>query len=165
MFTILPVYLKTQLGLSEQLIGTLMAINGLVIAFVEMVLVYKLEARGTPLRYIRLGVWLIGLSYGMYNIFSGQFLLALASILVITVGEMIAMPFMNSYWISRSSDHNRGQYAALYTMGWGTAQIAAPSLGGLIVDRLSYTALWWIVFAVTIVAGFGYSRLTFGAEK
>jgi MFS family permease len=66
---------------------------------------------------------------------------------------------MNSFWIGRSADHNRGQYAALYTMAWGTAQIAAPSLGGYIADRYSFNVLWWIVFAVTVATGFGYHRL------
>ncbi|MBA4140646.1 MAG: MFS transporter, partial [Segetibacter sp.] len=48
---------------------------------------------------------------------------------------------------------------ALYTMGWGTAQIAAPSIGGFIAGNYSYNLLWWIVFAITIIAGFGYIRL------
>ena len=159
MFTILPVYLKTQLGISEQLIGTLMAINGLIIAFVEMVLIYKLEARKQPLVFIKYGVWLMGLSYGLYNVLSGHFWLAFFSMMIITTGEMLAMPFMNSYWIGRSANHNRGQYAALYTIGWGLAQVAAPSLGGLIVATFGYQTLWWIVFAITIVAGWGYSKL------
>ena len=159
MFTILPVYLKLHRGLSEKLIGLLMAINGLLIAFVEMVIVYKLEAKNQPLRFIKYGVWLVGASYGVYNLFAGQFTLALISIFIITAGEMLSMPFMNTYWISRSSDHNRGQYAALYTMGWGTAQIAAPSIGGFIAGNYSYNLLWWIVFAITIIAGFGYIRL------
>jgi predicted MFS family arabinose efflux permease len=160
MFTILPVYMKTELGISEQLIGVLMALNGLLIACIEMVIVYKLEARQKPLTFIKYGVWMVGLSYALYNLFTGHFYLALASSVVITFGEMFSMPFMNSYWISRSSEHNRGQYAALYTIGWGTAQVAAPSIGGFIADRYSYTSLWWIVFLITIIAGFGYSRLT-----
>lgn len=159
MFTILPVYLKLHRGLSEKLIGVLMAINGLLIAFIEMVIVYKLEAKAQPLRFIKYGVWLVGASFGVYNLFEGQFGLALISIIIITVGEMLSMPFMNSYWISRSSDYNRGQYAALYTMGWGTAQIAAPSVGGFIAGHYSYNLLWWIVFFITIIAGFGYIRL------
>jgi MFS family permease len=95
--------------------------------------------------------WLVS-SYALYNLFTGHFYLALASSVVITFGEMFSMPFMNSYWISRSSEHNRGQYAALYTIGWGTAQVAAPSIGGFIADRYSYTSLWWIVFLITIIA-------------
>jgi predicted MFS family arabinose efflux permease len=164
MFTILPVYLKTKLGISEQLIGTLMAINGLIVAIVEMVLIYRLEARQKPLLFMKYGVWLVGLSFAMYNLLTGKFLLALSAMVVITFGEMLAMPFMNSYWISRSSDHNRGQYAALYTMGWGTAQIAAPSLGGFIADRFSYNLLWWIVFAITIMTGLGFSSLSIKKE-
>ncbi len=159
MFTILPVYLKTKLGISEQLIGTLMAINGLVIAFVEMVLIYKLEARNQPLIFMKYGVWLVGLSYGLYNILTGHFGLALFCMMIITAGEMLAMPFMNSYWIGRSANHNRGQYAALYTMGWGIAQVVAPSLGGFVVERFGYQTLWWMVFSIAIVSGWGYSKL------
>ena len=159
LFTILPVYLKTQLGLSEFLIGLLMAINGLIIAIVEMILVYTLEAKQKPFAFMRFGVWMVGLSYAVFNILSGHFMLALFSSLIITVGEMFAMPFMNSYWIGRSSEHNRGQYAALYTMAWGTAQIAAPSIGGFVADRYSYQTLWWLVFGVSIVAGWGYGKL------
>jgi predicted MFS family arabinose efflux permease len=159
MFTILPVFLKQKLGLNERLIGTLMAINGLIIAGIEMVVVFKLEAKAQPLRFIKFGVWMVGLSYAVYNLLSGQFALALFSMIIITFGEMLSMPFMNSYWISRSQDHNRGQYAALYTMAWGTAQIAAPSLGGYIAHRYSFNTLWWVVFAITVAAGFGYHRL------
>ena len=108
---------------------------------------------------MRFGVWMVGLSYAVFNILSGHFWLALFSSIIITVGEMFAMPFMNSYWIGRSSEHNRGQYAALYTMAWGTAQIAAPSIGGFVADRYSYQTLWWLVFGVSIVAGWGYGKL------
>ncbi|MCW3105848.1 MAG: transporter [Segetibacter sp.] len=159
MFTILPVFLKEQLKINERRIGILMAINGLIIAIIEMVVVFKLEAKPQPLKFIKFGVWLVGISYVVYNLFNGQFLLSFFSIVIITFGEMLSMPFMNSYWISRSADHNRGQYAALYTMAWGTAQIASPSIGGYIADHYSFNVLWWIVFAITVVAGLGYNRL------
>jgi predicted MFS family arabinose efflux permease len=158
-FTILPVYLKTQLNVAEEEYGMLMAMNGLIIALFEMVIVYKIERQRRPLRIIKYGVWLVGISFGIYNVVFGQFFLAFISILIITVGEMLSMPFMNTYWISKSNDYNRGQYAALYTMAWGTAQVASPSLGGWIADTYSYNSLWWIVFVITIIAGLGYARL------
>jgi predicted MFS family arabinose efflux permease len=160
MFTILPVYFRQQLHLSERSIGLLMAINGLLIAFTEMVLVYNLEGKRPPLFYIKYGVLLVGISYAVFNVLQGQFLLALLSMFIITIGEMLSMPFMNTYWISRSYEHNRGQYAALYSMAWSTAQIAAPSVGGWIADEYSFTHLWWILFTVTIFASLGYLRLS-----
>ncbi len=160
MFTILPIYYRTRLNISEEQIGILMAINGLIIATTEMVLVFRLERSATPYRFITYGVWLIGLAFGLFNILTGQFLIALIAMLIITVGEMFSMPFMNTYWISRSNDYNRGDYAALYTMAWGTAQIAAPSIGGYLADTYSFTFLWWIIFIIAIVAGVGYYQLT-----
>ena len=159
MFTILPVYYRTQLHITEQSIGLLMAINGLIIAFVEMVLVYRLERARKPYRFIIYGVWLVGLSFGVFNMLNGLFLVALISMLIITVGEMLAMPFMNTYWISRSNDYNRGEYAALYTMSWGVAQVASPSIGGWIADTYSFNTLWWIIFLIALLAGIGYHYL------
>lgn len=160
MFTMLPVFYKTQLHISENEIGILMAINGLLIAFIEMVLVYNLERRNTPLKFISYGVWLVAVSYVLFNLLQGRFMLALLSILIITVGEMLSMPFMNTYWISRSSESNRGQYAALYSMSWATSQIAAPSIGGWIADTYSFNMLFWVLFVTAVITGFGYTRLT-----
>lgn len=159
MFTILPVYLKTKLGVAEEEYGMLMAMNGLIIAIMEMVLVYKIERTKHSMHIIKYGVWLVGISFGIYNIINGNFLVAFFSILIITIGEMLSMPFMNTYWLNRSNDYNRGQYAALYTMAWGTAQIASPSIGGWVAQTYSFSMLWWMVFIITIFAGFGYSWL------
>ena len=137
-----------------------MAINGLLIALIEMVLVYRMERMAAPFKFITYGVWLIGISFALFNLLSGQFFIALLAILIITIGEMFAMPFMNTFWISRSNDFNRGEYAALYTMAWGTAQIAAPSLGGFIADNYGFKILWWIISLVAFVAGLGYYFLT-----
>ena len=159
MFTILPVYYRTILQISEIQIGMLMAVNGLIIAFTEMVLVYKLEKSATAFKNITYGVWLIGISFGIFNLLNGHFWLAFFSMIVISIGEMLSMPFMNSYWISRSNDYNRGDYAALYTMAWGTAQIVSPSLGGYIADHYGFTLLWWIICSIAIITGLGYYRL------
>lgn len=159
MFTLLPVFYKTQLGISEDGIGVLMAINGLLIAFTEMVLVYNLERKSRPLKFISYGVWLVAISYVVFNLLEGKFGLALFSILIITVGEMLSMPFMNTYWINRTSDYNRGQYAALYSMAWATSQVAAPSIGGWIADNYSFNVLFWVLFVTATTAGIGYARL------
>src|SRR4051812_12150119 len=42
-FTILPVFYKTQWHFNEQFIGILMALNGIIIVLIEMILVYSLE--------------------------------------------------------------------------------------------------------------------------
>ena len=159
-FTILPLYLTTQLGLSEGKYGILMTINGLLIALLEMVLVFKLEKSLNSLRFIAVGTFLMGISYAMYNVIPGAFLVAFISTLTITFGEMLSMPFMNTFWISRSSDNNRGQYAALYTMGWGIAQITGPFTGGWIANHYGFASLWWTILAIMTIASVGFYKLT-----
>ncbi|MEO6611883.1 MAG: MFS transporter [Chitinophagaceae bacterium] len=155
LFTNLPVYFKRELKLSEPFIGFIMAMNGIIIALVEMVLIYKLEGKRKHIHYITLGVFLVGLSFLLLNLPGGT-LLACGMIVLVTFGEILSMPFMNSYWIARTQPSNRGQYAALYTMAWSAAQTLGPMGGAQLVQHSSFTLLWWIVGAVCIIASFSF---------
>lgn len=146
LFTLQPVYYKEALQLSLYLIGVLMAINGILLAFVEMVVVYRLEGKKKNTWFIALGVFLVALSYMILNIsFVPAFLIAFASTLLITFGEILAMPFMNAFWVSRTIPQNRGQYASLYSITYALGQIIAPALGSQIVSAGGFTALWWVI--------------------
>ena len=72
---------------------------------------------------------------------------------------MIAMPFMNSFYIGRSTEGNRGQYAALYTMAWSAAQVIGSSTGTLIVATTGFFYLWIIVAGVSFIGATGYWQL------
>jgi predicted MFS family arabinose efflux permease len=69
------------------------------------------------------------------------------------------MPFMNSFWIKRTTETNRGQYAAMYTIAWSIAQIAAPTLGSQVVEQFGYNVLWWILPAICLIASAGFMVL------
>jgi len=156
MFTNLPVFYKQDLHFSEQFIGFLMALNGIIIAFIEMVLVYRLEGRRRNLTYIFIGVSLCSFSFLLYNIFPGGSWIAISAMVVVTFGEILSMPFMNSFWISRSTAANRGQYAGLYTIAWATAQVLGPVLGSQIAQHYNFNTLWWIISGLCLFAVMGY---------
>ncbi len=158
-FTNLPVYFKRHLKLSEPFIGMLMAINGIIIAMVEMVLVYKLEGKRRSMLYISMGVALTGISFWLLNIPLPGILLGLLMILLVTFGEIFSMPFMNSYWITRTHASNRGQYAALYTMAWSAAQTLGPMGGAQLAQHFGFSLLWWIVGGLSLMAAFAFSKL------
>jgi predicted MFS family arabinose efflux permease len=63
LFTNLSVYFKNELHFSEPLIGFLLALNGIIIALVEMVLIYKLEGRRSNLVYISFGIMMVGIAF------------------------------------------------------------------------------------------------------
>ena len=158
LFTNLPVYFKKELHFSEPFIGIIMAANGILIALVEMVLIYKLEGKRKNILYITLGVFLVGLSFLMLNIPGGA-IIAISMIVLVTFGEILSMPFMNSYWIARTQPSNRGQYAALYTMAWSAAQTLGPMGGAQIAQHYSFNLLWWVVGGVCIIASLSFWKL------
>ena len=63
---------------------------------------------------------------------------------------------MNSFWIARTMPHNRGEYAALYSMSWSAAQILAPFLGSEVILYGGFATLWWVLGAITVVTSSGY---------
>ena len=159
LFTNLPVYFKNNLHLSEPYIGLLMAINGIIIALIEMVLVYKLEGKKRSMVYITAGVTLVGLSFWILNIPANGILIGLSMIILVTFGEIFSMPFMNSYWISRTGTTNRGQYAALYTMAWSAAQTLGPMGGAQLAQHFGFNFLWWVVGGLSLLAALAFHKL------
>ncbi len=159
LFTNLSVHYKLNLHFSEPFIGLLMATNGLIIVVIEMVIVYKLEGRQKNTVYIIMGTLLMAVAYCMLNLFVITAVMAFVMIVFITFAEILAMPFMNSYWIGRSKPHNRGQYAALYTMAWSAAQTFGPMSGAQVAEHLGFNWLWWIVSGLSLLAALGFMRL------
>lgn len=159
MFTNLTAYYRNELHFSEKFIGLTGAINGLMIAFIEMVLIFKLEGKRSNTFYIIRGVFLCGLAYLMLTFFAMSHLLIIIMVMVMTIGEMLSMPFMNSFWISRSNSHNRGEYAALYTVAWAFAQTIGPVLGSQIAAHSGFSTLWWVVGFLLLVTSFGFWQL------
>ena len=151
-----PVFFKIDWHFNERTIGFLMALNGILIVVIEMVLVHKLEGKRNGMVYIIGGVALGSIGYVLLNILPATVLAATIVVIIITFSEMLAMPFMNSFWVSRTTAHNRGEYAALYSMSWSAAQIIAPFLGSNLINYGGFYLMWWVLGAVSMVSSVGY---------
>lgn len=155
-FSMLPIFYKEKLDFSQPEIGLVLALNGLIIVVIEMVLVFKLEGKRSPLQYISIGSLLIGFSYVILNLPLAGLTVALVAMLIITTGEMLMFPFINTFWVSRSNESNRGQYASLYSMSFAFAHVLAPTFGSQVVQHFNYYTLWFLVFGFSIIASIGF---------
>ncbi|XZF15832.1 MDR family MFS transporter [Chitinophagaceae bacterium MMS25-I14] len=165
LFSTIPVYYKEGLHMSEKYIGGVMAMNGILIAVLEMVTVFKMEGRRENLHFIFYGVLFVAASFCVFNLLPQQGWLAVVSMLIVTVGEIFSMPFMNSFWTSRSTPVNRGQYAGLYTVAWSSAQVLGPGTGAWVAEKMGFTFLWWMITVLCIMAACGYKWLQWQVEK
>ncbi len=157
LFTNIPLYFKQALHLSEFNIGLILSANGVLIALFEMVLVFKLEGRRPYLILMSYGSVLMGLAFLVLTIplLTGA-LIAICCMALITIAEMVSMPFMNSFYIARSSERTRGSYAGMYTMGWSFAQVFGSSVGSLIAQHFGFFSLWFIVASICVMAAAGF---------
>lgn len=156
LFTTVSVYFKKEMHFSEPAIGGLMALNGLLIVLVEMVLIHRLEGKRRPGRYIAFGVALVALFYLLLGLGPIGLGTAVFMILLVTMGEILSMPFMNSFWIARSQTHNRGQYAALYTMAWSAAQTMGPMLSAQLAESTGFRLTWIVVGSCCLMVAISF---------
>ena len=85
--------------LNELEIGLLLGLNGLTIFLFEMPLIKFMENRKhTATGYVILGTLLSGLSFLVINLTDWVGVL-MVGMLLVTIGEMIAFPFSNSFAI------------------------------------------------------------------
>lgn len=160
LFTTIPLYFNEDLLINEFWIGILMAMSGILIVLFEMIIVFKLEGTRPYLRLMTIGTMIMAVSFFVLNIpFIHGMVIATMAMLLITIAEMIAMPFMNSYYIARSTEGNRGQYAAYYTMAWSMAQVIGSISGTQIAYAIGFNNLWWTIGGICLVTAFGYHLL------
>ncbi|MEM8994280.1 MAG: MFS transporter [Acidobacteriota bacterium] len=152
-----PVFLNEFLGLDEAAFGGLMAFNAVMILLFEMVLTAWAE-RFSPLAVIAWGGVAVGCGYAVLNLGTGL-PLAVLSMALWTLGEMLALPFAGGWVAKRAGVRHRGKYMGLYTMVWGLAFIVAPALGSWIYEAWSPYGLWWVMLAIAILSGLGLQSL------
>lgn len=159
-FSTYPVYLKNELHITEQHIGWIFALNGLLIALFEMIIISSLSGRGRELKFISSGLVLTGLSFVILNVpLHFAVLTGLLSCLFFTAGEILSMPFMMTFWMNRTDHSNRGQYAGYYTISYSAAHISGPFLGSLIADHWGFQILWYVVFVFCLLTFWGFRVL------
>jgi predicted MFS family arabinose efflux permease len=151
----LPLYYRDVYGLTESSIGILIGMNGMVVFIFEMVFVYLLGQNAGARNLITAGTILVGISFVMLNMADEKWILYVA-MMVLSFAEILAMPFMVTYTVKSSSPKTRGSYMGMYALAYATAFVIAPFMGTRIIAGLGYTALWWIIGIITIVASAGF---------
>ena len=155
--TALPVYFKQVFTMNEAKIGMWFMMNCLIVTFVEMPLVHRLEKYPHPKRIMAFGAALIGLSFIVFT-FSPWPGMAYVCLVLITFGEIFNMPFAVTYVNNFANDSNRGRYMSVYSITYSFSHILAALVGLNVAEFLGFEKLWYILFGICILAVIGYFR-------
>ncbi|TBN06741.1 MFS transporter [Hyunsoonleella flava] len=144
----IPLYYRNGHYLSELEIGLLLGANGLLIFLLEMPLINWLEnSKASKLGLILFGAILTTLSFLVFNVSSWSGVLII-SMFLITVGEMIAFPFSNSFTYAQAKKGNLGEYMALYTVSFSLAHIFSHKVSMEMIVRFGFDNTWYIVTGI-----------------
>ncbi|TNE54904.1 MAG: MFS transporter [Bacteroidetes bacterium] len=151
-FSTVPLYYHEAYKLSEDHIGLLMMLNGGLIFLIEMPLIKGLEKPSiSPYLIILVSILLMSLSFLVFNWFQGIWILVL-SMAFLSIGEILNFPFLNSLSLKRAERGNMGDYMALFSIAFSLSHIVGHKLGMELVKAFGYTATWYVMGGITLLA-------------
>jgi MFS family permease len=136
-------------GLPNAAYGALLALNGALILTLELALT-SITQRLPPARVIAAGYLFTGLGFGLVALAHALPLLAV-TVLLWTLGEMLASPIAAAYVADLAPAHLRGRYQGLWGLTSAAGLILAPALGTRIFSW-SASGLWLVCGVLGILA-------------
>jgi len=159
-FHTIPLFWETQLGLTEAEIGKLLALNGFIIFLTEMPVIHYLVNSGKhKLLVIRVGVLLMAIGFLSFVLPISLFAMLILFTVLLTSGEILALPFQTSYALSKANPMIRGNYMGWYGLMWSLAQVIGPPFGFLMANHFGFSALWILIFVMLLLASLGFGFL------
>jgi MFS family permease len=133
----------THLGFSAATYGAVVSLNGALIMFFELPLT-RITRRFPRRRILAMGYILCAAGYALNALTHSVVGLALC-MLILTLGEMIAMPASQAYIADLAPQHMRGRYMGVSGLTWALALITGPALG--LRFFASAPTVYWIACA------------------
>ncbi len=150
-FSTIPLYYRDVHALTEFDIGLLLGMNGFIIFVLEMPLIKWLgDSKYSKELLITIGLLLTGLSY-VVLLMTPWIGILIIGMLLMTLGEMIAFPFSNSFVIERSKRGKQGEYMAFYSISFSAAHIFGHNSGLQMVDNFGYDTTWTVISIISAI--------------
>ncbi len=129
----------TRNGFAPSIYGLVISLNGALVVLCELPLT-TLTKQYPARQMMALGYLLIGAGFAS-NALTRTLPLLVLTVVLFTLGEMVAMPVSGAYVADLAPAHQRGLYMGTYGLVWSVAFICGPSLGMLLFS-VSPLALW-----------------------
>ena len=162
--TTLPIYAAGALGLPIPLWGLLFGLNGLLIVVFQMRVARSFEGRSKP-RLIALSLVLYMAGLGLVAFLSSASALPglAATIVLVTLGELILMPIVPAFVSDLAPVHRRGAFQGLAQAATGLGSAVGPPVAGAILDAGQAAMLWLgcaAILGLVALAFVGLARWT-----
>ncbi len=157
MYSTLSVFLRDVHGLPTGQYGMMMSANATLVVLTQFWVTRRTRNR-RPLVMMALGTTLYMIGFTLYG-FVSSFPLFVAAMLIITCGEMIAIPVSQALVARFAPEDMRGRYMAISGIAWGIPHAIGPWAAGIILDDYNPNWVWYLCGILAAVAVAGYLLL------
>ena len=157
MNTTLSVYLRDVHAISEQGFGYILSLNAALVVIFQFAITRRIS-KYRPLLVMAVGTLLYAIGFGMYG-FVSTYVLFLAAMVVITIGEMLTAPTSQALVAQLAPEDMRGRYMAVFGFSWVIPSAVGPLLAGLVMDNWDPRWVWYIAGLVGLVAAGSFALL------
>jgi MFS family permease len=157
MNTTLGVFLRDQHGVPESGYGWIISINATLVVLFQFAITRRTE-KYPPMLMMAVGSFFIAFGLLLYGFVNTFFLFAVAMV-ILTIGEMVAIPVANAMVASFAPEDMRGRYSFVYGNSWGISFAVGPYLAGLILDNYNPNWLWYACGLIGLIALLGFLGL------
>ncbi|EPL7676964.1 MFS transporter [Elizabethkingia anophelis] len=151
-FNTIPIFYKEVAHLDQKSIGYILGYSGFIIVVLEMLVVNFADKYLTIAKTLLYGILMCAAAYAMLAI-NHHISLIMLSISILSVGEILVLPFMSTITALRSGKTNQGAYMGLNGMTFSISFIITPLLGTSVASDLGFNTLWIGSGAVLALAG------------
>jgi MFS family permease len=144
-------------GVSKAWLGVVLAVNGVLIVFVQPFLAPRL-ARRNHSRVLATGAALVGLGFGLNALAHGALAFSVATS-VWTIGEIFTLPIGNAVVADVAPLEMRGRYQGAYGLSFGVAGSIAPLIGTAVFQQIGPAALWTGCLVLGLIVAIGHLAL------
>jgi len=155
----LPLFYKEVVQLDSIQIGYILGYSGFLVVVVEMLLVDLAEKYLSIAKTLLIGCVFCALGYGLLA-FDFSISTLILSMTVLSLGEILVLPFISTVTAIRSEPKSRGAYMGVNGISFSLSFIFTPLLGTKIASHYGFDYLWIITGILIIVSGFGLWYLT-----
>ncbi|MCT4236934.1 MFS transporter [Elizabethkingia anophelis] len=151
-FNTIPIFYKEVAHLDQKSIGYILGYSGFIIVVLEMLVVNFADKYLTIAKTLLYGILMCAAAYAMLAI-NHHMSLIMLSISILSVGEILVLPFMSTITALRSGKTNQGAYMGLNGMTFSISFIITPLLGTSVASDLGFNTLWIGSGVVLALAG------------
>jgi MFS family permease len=149
-YTTLPVFLADH-GVGTGFYGTLIAISGALVIFLELPVTVALRGRPS-LRVTGLGLMVLGLGFAALATGTWYAATAVVMILLLTVGDVLYKSPSAAYVADHAPEHMQGRFQSMYAGASVSGFVLAAPLGAVLYDA-EPRLLWPLCALLGVTAG------------